>query len=114
MDGLLRLIAEARDAELQYNPYLRTWERAQPNAESAGKGEIERPGDGQNIIWQNRRAAPSEAEYALADALEQVLGDGAETLAQITGGLNAHNLLAPDGAPWTEETLAAELQRLGA
>lgn len=114
MDGLLKLINEVQEAELQYNPKLRAWERTQPSSEVAGNSEIEKPGEGENIIWQNRSTPPTEAENALGDALEKVLGGGAETLPQIAEGLNEHNLLAPDGNAWTEQSLAAELHRLGA
>lgn len=113
MDGLLRLMTEIQGAQHAYNPYLRSWERPRPN-NVAGKGFIEKPDEAKNIIWQTRSVEPTEAEVALGDALEKVLGDGAETLAQIVDGLNALNLLAPGGAAWTEATLAAELHRLGA
>lgn len=113
MDGLLRLMAEIQDAKLTYNPYLRGWEKPTPN-NTAGKGYIEKPDDAVNIIWQTRSATPSEAENALADGLEQVLGDGAETLAQIAAGLNALHLAAPGNDVWNEASLAAELHRLGA
>jgi hypothetical protein len=49
----------------------------------------------------------------LADGLERVLEGGAETLADIVKGLNAQSVFASDGSAWTEETLAAELARLG-
>ena len=50
---------------------------------------------------------------ALGDGLEMVLGDGAETLADIIKGLNAHNVHGPKGQRWTEERLESELERLG-
>lgn len=113
MDGLLRLMTEMQDAQFTYNPKLRSWERAQPN-NVAGKGYIEKPGDVKNIVWQTRSHTPTESENALGHALESVLDDGAETLAQIVDGLNARDLVAPDGAKWTETSLANELHRLGA
>lgn len=114
MDGLLRLIREAQEAELLYNPKLRDWMRPQPNAKEAGKDDIERAGSAEKIIWQNRSAAPTPAEDALGDALEEVLEDGADTLQEIADGLNARDMVAPDGSAWSEGSLAAELHRLGA
>ena len=57
---------------------------------------------------------PVEKAYqdALGDGLERVLGDGAETLEDVVRGLNALSVTAPGGAAWTEESLAAELNRL--
>lgn len=49
----------------------------------------------------------------LADGLERVLDQGAETLADVVRGLNELSAFAVDGSAWTEETLAAELSRLG-
>lgn len=113
MDGLLRLMAEMQDAKLKYNPYLRDWSKAVPNRVS-GKGDIEKAGEAENIIWQTRDAAPTAAENALADALERSLEKGATTLEQLACDLNAENLLAPGGDSWSAEQLAAELHRLGA
>lgn len=50
---------------------------------------------------------------ALGDGLEIVLGDGAETLAEIVEGLNTHNVHGPKGQRWNEELLETELERLG-
>jgi hypothetical protein len=49
---------------------------------------------------------------ALGDGLERVLAAGAETLTDIVTGLNANSVTTPDGTLWTEESLAAELNRL--
>ena len=111
MDGLLRLMAELQ--ETACNPELRAWQGAQPN-NVAGKGRIEKPGEARNIVWQNRATAPGEYENALGDALEKILGGGAETLEQIVAGLIVANFRAPDGSAWTETSFAAELHRLGA
>jgi len=58
---------------------------------------------------------PVELAYinALADGLEQVLERGAETLEAIVTGLNDRHVTTKTGVPWTEETLSAELYRLG-
>jgi recombinase-like protein len=50
---------------------------------------------------------------ALADGLERVLDQGAESLADVVKGLNELSAGGPDGSAWTEEKLAAELSRLG-
>lgn len=50
---------------------------------------------------------------ALADGLERVLEHGADTLADVTKGLNELSVSTKSGGPWSEETLAAELDRLG-
>jgi hypothetical protein len=57
---------------------------------------------------------PREQDYrdALGDGLETVLGDGADTLAAVAEGLNAHNVHGPKGVRWTEELLEAELKRV--
>lgn len=113
MDGLLRLMAEIQDAQLKHNPYLRDWEKAQPNRVS-GKGDIETAGSAENIIWQTRSSVPTVAETALADALERSLEKGATTLAALAADLNAERLVAPGGSLWSAELLATELHRLGA
>jgi hypothetical protein len=58
---------------------------------------------------------PVETAYrdALADGLERVLGGSAETLGEIVKGLNGLSVTRVSGTPWTEESLAAELDRLG-
>lgn len=113
VEGLLRQMLEEKNVKLTFNPMLRKWKHAQPD-DRAQVGRIERPGQVPNVIYQNRGAEPTAFEDALGDGLEQVLGSGAETLAQIADGLNASNVLTADGCAWTESTLAAELHRLGA
>jgi len=58
---------------------------------------------------------PVEKAYrdALADGLERVLDRGADTLAGIVAALNAASVTTKAGGAWTEDTLAAELGRLG-
>jgi len=57
---------------------------------------------------------PREQDYrdALGDGLEIALGDGADTLAALVEGLNAHNVHGPKGQRWTEELLESELERI--
>jgi hypothetical protein len=58
----------------------------------------------------------SEAEVAyrtaLGDALEVVLGNGANDLAAIAAGLNELGLRGGNGERWTEGLVEAELNRL--
>lgn len=58
---------------------------------------------------------PVETAYrdALADGIERVLERGADTLAEMVKGLNELSVFTKSGAPWSEATLAAELDRLG-
>lgn len=96
-----------------HNPYLKPWKVAQPN-NVAGKGVIEVPGQVENIVWQHREAAPTPYENALGDALEHAFAGGAETLEQVVESLNAQNVRAADGKPWTVASFEAEMARLGA
>ena len=63
--------------------------------------------------WEALNGREQAYRDALGDGLELVLGDGAETLAQISERLNAHNVHGPRGQRWTEALLGAELERLG-
>jgi hypothetical protein len=58
---------------------------------------------------------PVEVAYrrALADALERILDQGADTLADIVSGMNDLSVAAPDGRSWSEETFESEMRRLG-
>ena len=58
---------------------------------------------------------PVEKAYrdALGDGLERVLDSGADTLGAIVTGLNAASVTTKSGGLWTEDSLAAELNRLG-
>ncbi len=62
--------------------------------------------------WEN--LDPREQDYrdALGDGLEIVLGAGADTLAAVAEGQNAHNDHGPKREPRTEELLEAELDRV--
>lgn len=79
----------------------------------AGKGEIEVPGDTENIVWQTRPAVPSVYETDLADALIACFENGVVELAALAKALNERQVLSPSGVPWTEDSLAAEMARLG-
>ena len=96
---------------LAYNPNLAPWERPAPN-NVAGKGQIEIPGQAENLIWQNRKAEPTQYENDLGDALERVFDAGATELSDVVDGLNRIGFRTPDGAPWTAERFCAELAAL--
>ena len=98
---------------MNFNPQLKPWQPALPN-NVAGQGQIEVPGQAENLVWQNRAAAPSEYENALGDALESVFGGGAVTLIQVVSGLNALGCLDATGQAWSEASFEAEMTRLGA
>ena len=97
---------------MDHNPFLKAFRGPRPDAPA--KGEIERVDSTANLVWQTRPAPPTEYECRLGDALEQVFGDGAETLADVVAKLNALGVRTPAGAPWDEATFEAEIRRLGA
>ena len=53
-------------------------------------------------------------EDRLGDALEKLLGEGADGLDALASGLNGLGLVPPEGAAWTAVRLEAEFKRLGA
>lgn len=74
---------------------------------------IDNQGKSYDSDWEALDDREKTYRDALGDGLEIVLGDGAETLAAIANGLNAHNVSGPKGQRWTEELLQSELHRLG-
>lgn len=97
---------------LDYNPMLKPWIRPQPT-EDGGKGQIERPGEVVNIVWQTRSASPTEYENQLGDALVACFAGGVTEIGPLVAGLNTMGVLAPNGLPWTEESFEREMARLG-
>lgn len=95
-----------------FNPYLKPWVQPHPNR-VAGKGAIDIPGKVPNIVWQTRSTPPTEYENQLGDALEQVFGKGAESLAEVVAGLNAIGFRSAEGSTWTEASFQEEMKRLG-
>ncbi|MSQ50438.1 MAG: hypothetical protein EXR28_00985 [Betaproteobacteria bacterium] len=51
-------------------------------------------------------------EDQLGDALEKLLGEGADDLDALASGLNALGLASPGGMAWTPASLEAEFGRL--
>lgn len=117
MDGNPFVMAKVQflsgaELKLDHNPFLKPWQAPAPN-NVAGKGQIEVPGQAQNIVWQNRLAPPTDYENALGDVLEEVFDAGAATLEQVVEGLNARHFRMPDGSAWTTERFEHEIARLG-
>jgi len=98
---------------MNFNPHLQPWQQPAPN-NVAGKGQIEIPGQADNIIWQTRAAEPTAYENALGDALVAAFAGGAEELDQVVAALNAQAFRSSDGRPWTVASFEAEMARLGA
>jgi hypothetical protein len=97
---------------MDHNPHL-----ARPRSANDDKGTeagIERPDRVENVAWQTRAAPPTDAENALADALQAIFADEVYDLAQIVERLNRLGIAPTAGAGrWTEASLRAELGRLG-
>ncbi|WP_028225648.1 recombinase-like helix-turn-helix domain-containing protein [Paraburkholderia ferrariae] len=100
-----------REIPVNFNPWLKPWLAPQPN-NVAGKGVIEQPGEAQNLVWQTRKAEPTQYENDFGDALEKVFEAGAVELDEVVAGLNGAGFRTPEGAPWTAERLAAEFRLL--
>lgn len=100
-----------KEASLNFNPFLKPWRAPQPN-NVAGKGVIEKPGRIENMVWQTRKAEPTQYESDLGDALETVFESGAVELGDVVAGLNETDFRTPEGNHWSEERLAAEFKQL--
>ena len=62
--------------------------------------------------WQSRVCAPSEWELNLAEALENVLSQELQDLAQIVDALNTLGSVDPNDQNWTEASFCDEMARL--
>lgn len=98
---------------MDHNPNLSPWTWP-VNIDPAGQKSIDKPADLGNIVWQNRRAAPTAYENALGDALEKVFEAGAVELADVVLQLNGLGIQSPEGNAWTEESFTREMKKLGA
>ncbi|MFG2646042.1 recombinase-like helix-turn-helix domain-containing protein [Streptomyces sp. NPDC048370] len=65
-------------------------------------------------VHQSRTHEPTAYEYKLASTLEEVFAQEGHEMADVVRGLNARKVHAADGAPWTEGSFRAEMNRLGA
>ena len=94
---------------LNYNPALPESRQFTPPAEG-GNGNIHKPGEYQNIIWQTRSRVPENWELLLITALEELFEQGVETLPELVNGLNAIRMYDQQGAPWNDDSFQAFLQ----
>ncbi|MFG2893354.1 recombinase-like helix-turn-helix domain-containing protein [Streptomyces sp. NPDC048248] len=65
-------------------------------------------------IHQSRHQEPTAYEFKLAHTLEEIFTQVGHGLADVIEGLNARQVHAPDGEPWTEQSFRDEMHRLGA
>ncbi|WP_322060426.1 recombinase-like helix-turn-helix domain-containing protein [Paraburkholderia sp. J63] len=100
-----------REVPVKFNPWLKPWLAPQPN-NVAGKGVIEQPGQAENMVWQTRKAEPTQYENDFGNALEQVFEAGATELDEVVTGLNGIGFRTPEGTAWSAERLAAEFRLL--
>jgi hypothetical protein len=100
-----------REVAVNFNPNLKPWRAPQPN-NVAGKGVIEQPGETPNIVWQTRKAEPTQYENDFGNALEQVFEAGALELQEVVDGLNHLGFRTPEGTAWNAPRLADEFRRL--
>lgn len=98
---------------MDHNPYLKPWSRPEPN-QVAGKGQIEKPGEVENIIHQTRSTSPSEYENRLGEVLTEIFDADIAELPDVIAKLNEMGVQAPYGEAWTETSFQAEMKRLGA
>lgn len=95
-----------------YNPYIEAY-RDQRRNTNAGSGQIFGRSERDLIVWQTRPAVPSEYEFGLALALEQIFAQRIYELPDIVAALNRDGVRTPDDAAWTEENFQAVFRELG-
>ena len=98
---------------MDHNPHLKSWSLPEPK-QVAGKGQIEKPCEVENIIHQTRPAPPTEYENQLGDALTKIFDNDIDQLPGVIVKLNEMGVQAPNGAAWTQDSFKAEIKRLGA
>ena len=86
---------------LDFNPALPESRQFTPPAEG-GNGNIHKPGDYPNLIWQTRSRVPESWELQLIATLE--------TLCELVSGLNGVRMYDQQGEPWSESSFQAFLQ----
>lgn len=94
---------------LNFNPALPESRQFTPPAEG-GNGNIHKPGDYHNLIWQTRSRVPENWELQLIATLETLFEQGADSLSQLVNGLNALKMHDQQGEPWSEASFQAFLQ----
>ncbi|VWX54561.1 recombinase-like helix-turn-helix domain-containing protein [Novosphingobium sp. 9U] len=93
---------------MRYNEFL-----AEGSDAKGGGRFIEDPRSVENYVFQTRGGPLASSEEALAQALTAAFQDGAIELAEVVAALNTGGSRDSAGAPWSEVTLDAELERLG-
>ena len=66
----------------------------------------------ENVVWQTRQHPQTDFENRLADALEEILGEGVHDLAGIVDRLNGMGFRDEQNRAWTEDGFKDELARL--
>ncbi|BBS80727.1 hypothetical protein WP7S17E08_06880 [Klebsiella quasipneumoniae] len=94
---------------LDFNPALPESRQFTPPAEG-GNGNIHKPGDYHNLIWQTRSRVPENWELQLIATLETLFEQGAESLGELVNGLNGVRMHDQQGEPWSESSFQAFLQ----
>ncbi|WP_434638808.1 recombinase-like helix-turn-helix domain-containing protein [Klebsiella sp. I138] len=94
---------------LDFNPALPESRQFTPPAEG-GNGNIHKPGDYPNLIWQTRSRVPETWELELIATLETLFEQGAESLTQLVDGLNALKMHDRQGDAWSEQSFQVFLQ----
>ena len=84
-----------------FNPWLPDTQQIKPSREG-GNGQIHKPGQFQNVIWQTRTRVPDGFEAALVAALEDIFDQGANELEEVVSALNQRCLFDRNGCPWNE------------
>lgn len=91
---------------LDFNPALPESRQFTPPAEG-GNGNIHKPGDYHNLIWQTRSRVPENWELQLIATLETLFEQGAENLGELVSGLNGVRMHDQQGEPWSESSFQA-------
>lgn len=94
---------------LDFNPALPESRQFTPPAEG-GNGNIHKPGDYHNLIWQTRSRVPENWELQLIATTETLFEQGAESLGELVNGLNGVRMHDQQGEPWSESSFRAFLQ----
>ena len=94
---------------LDFNPALPESRQFTPPAEG-GNGNIHKPGDYLNLLWQSRSRVPETRGLQLIATLETLFEQGAEILGDLVNVLNGVRMHDQQGEPWSESSFQAFLQ----
>ena len=98
---------------MDYNPHLKNLQRPEPD-QTAGKGKIQKPGEGDNLVHQTRATPPTDYENNLGQALEEIFSENITEINDVVRRLNELGIQTHKGGTWTEEAFLSEMKRLGA